>query len=204
MFTFSKVITLGVLLAGTTGLSAYLIPYSLGEKAKDFLFSIPSDSNVSENIKEFSSEEQRMLETLKPLLEELESAVKNSTILKEIKNGNMESFFKKILEIENNLVALYKRNLEIIKKLFATLEESIRQSENKLKIQSNIEKSSYSKKLLNQLEKFINSREQSLSKIVQEIDKNQKASNSSGGAQIKQINKLENQALRQEKKPKKH
>ncbi|CBZ40699.1 hypothetical protein MSUIS_06060 [Mycoplasma suis KI3806] len=191
-------------MAGTTGLSAYLIPYSLGEKAKDFLFSIPSDSNVSENIKEFSSEEQRMLETLKPLLEELESAVKNSTILKEIKNGNMESFFKKILEIENNLVALYKRNLEIIKKLFATLEESIRQSENKLKIQSNIEKSSYSKKLLNQLEKFINSREQSLSKIVQEIDKNQKASNSSGGAQIKQINKLENQALRQEKKPKKH
>ncbi|ADX98178.1 hypothetical protein [Mycoplasma suis] len=189
MFTFSKVITLGVLLAGTTGLSTYLIPYSLGEKAKDFLFSSQSDSNVSENIKDFSEKEKKMLETLNPLLEELEKAVKNSINLKDIKDGKMKEFFQKILETENKLIDFHNKNLKIIQKLSSTLKEISNQNENKLKIQSNLKTINYLKNLLNQLDKFIKAQEKLLSSVVKEIDRNNsESSESRGGHKILRMN----------------
>ncbi|CBZ40692.1 hypothetical protein, contains Powdery mildew resistance (RPW8) domain [Mycoplasma suis KI3806] len=195
MFTFSKVITLGVLLAGTTGLSAYLIPFGMGNtSAQNTLFSNSNSLAENKNSKEFKEEEDQKLKILKPLLEKLEEAVKNSETFRDLKNQEMKDLFERISSTEEKLSKLYEKNLEVMKKLAKTIEDIFKQGQNKLKIQSNVEKAKSLRSLLEKISEFIQNREKLLTQVVEEINKNNASKNSevsssAGGAQDKKPKK---------------
>ncbi|CBZ40693.1 hypothetical protein MSUIS_06000 [Mycoplasma suis KI3806] len=179
MFLFSKSITLGTLLAGGSGLSAYLIPYKFGSAAaQNPLFSLLNSSVGGANSKEFIENEKEKLKTLDPLLAELNKAVKNSEEFKNLQNDSMKKSFESILEAENKLSELYKKNKEIMDKLSKSLEETIKQYGNKNKVQANILGAKYYKKLFSKLDEFFRSKENALQAVISEINKNENSSNS--------------------------
>ncbi|ADX98167.1 hypothetical protein [Mycoplasma suis] len=183
MFTFSKVITLGVLLAGTSGLSAYLIPYEMGSTAaQDTLFSNSNPFAENKNSKEFKEEEDQKLKILKPLLEKLEEAVKNSETFRDLKNQEMIKLFQSISQSENKLTQLYEESSSILQKLSENLKRITDINENRMKFQSFLSKSIYWRNLLNEIDKFLKARKNLLDSVVSEIEKNESSQSSNSNS----------------------
>ncbi|ADX98176.1 hypothetical protein [Mycoplasma suis] len=188
MFTFSKIITLGALLAGSSGLSGYLITYGLGGKSKDFLFSSPISSEKT--LENFSISEKENLDLLNSLKEKLFLALKNLFELRNLKQEKIEKLFSSISKEEGNLTNLYEKDLKIINLILKLSEELHRLNLESFWKQSELENVSYQKKLLKKLNEAIKSWEGSSTKIVEEINKgsqntpqmSESSSSSSGSA----------------------
>ncbi|CBZ40701.1 hypothetical protein MSUIS_06080 [Mycoplasma suis KI3806] len=189
MFTFSKVISLGVVLVGGSGLSAYLIPYYLsGSKnsVNETLFK--SSNSSSENWANFSKEEKEILAQLKILFSELSKTLKKSIELRDLINQSMQDFMKSITSTDSLLSSLYQKSKDLIENIEKLLGEAKQQSNRKMEIEANLRRNEYSRNLMKKIGESINSLYGNLEpivKLIEEKDKENQTSNttsSAGGA----------------------
>ncbi|ADX98174.1 hypothetical protein [Mycoplasma suis] len=171
MFTFSKVITLGVILAGTSGLSAYLIPYSL---AQNSIFSTDNISLKDGSSEKFIKEEEEKLEILKPLLEKLSKAIKDSESIKDIKNQGIEEALKTISQTESKLSEVFENHSGVIKNLSRISSLISDQRNRKMKVLAELENISSGIKLLKKFNEFFENWEKLFSSILEAIDSGDK------------------------------
>ncbi|ADX98183.1 hypothetical protein [Mycoplasma suis] len=188
MFTFSKVITLGVLLTGTSGLSAYLIPYYLSEAKPEgvnkTLFSNSYDK--SDNLENFSSKEKELLGDLKILFQKLSEILKKSFVLGGLKYEKMKELFKSSLDTDSQISSLYENGEKIISEL-EKFSEIIKKKEiSKLSAESELIQSKSSESWLKQLGSSIEKLLSFFETTIEAIEKGQESSSTSGG-DIKKI-----------------
>ncbi|ADX98181.1 hypothetical protein [Mycoplasma suis] len=158
MFTFSKVITLGVLLAGGSGLSAYLIPFYLKDSENTAGKTFFEDRNLPhpfDDLGEFSKEEEQKLKDLNPLYEKFAEIVKKSIQLRDLKYKSMKELMEKIFNSDTKLSSLYKESQTIMSRVEGLYEEIKKQTKNKLDNESKLKESEYYGKLLSQLKELI-------------------------------------------------
>ncbi|CBZ40695.1 hypothetical protein MSUIS_06020 [Mycoplasma suis KI3806] len=193
MFLFSKTLTAGILLAGASGFSAYLIPYGLGNFS---LFSGVSSSDNKDSEK-FLKEEGEKLKTLNLLWEEFTKAIKNSVDLKDLKNKGLEEFLNSITSEESKLKENYKKHSDVMGNLSEVSSWLKDQRERKLKVLSVLESLSSERKLLKQFNEFFEKWEGVFESIEDAINEGNR-NNPAGGAATN------NEKLRPEAKQKKH